>query len=114
MTEEFSELKSGILDWLKDNREEMFESSDKLFDWAEPGLREYKSSKYIADLLEENGFDVDRGVSGMPTAFNSNWGSEGSIIGFFAEYDATPGHSQKPVPYEVPSCSSRTRFYGRP
>ena len=86
-----------------DNSAGMAEMSDKIFEYAEPGLREYKSSKLLVDYLSKNDFNVEVGVSGMPTAFNSNWGDKGPIIGFFAEYDATPGHSQKAVPWEEPA-----------
>ena len=95
-----NEAKRAALGWLQDNAAEMNRMSDQLFKWAEPGLREYKSSKLLADYLESHGFEVDRGVSGMPTAFTSEWGTGGPVVGFFAEYDATPGHSQRPVPYE--------------
>jgi len=90
------------LTWLKDNSPEMYKMSDQLFKWAEPGLREYKSSKHLIQYLEKEGFKLETGISDMPTAFNATWGTEGPVIGFFAEYDATPGHSQKPVPYEAP------------
>jgi aminobenzoyl-glutamate utilization protein B len=89
--------------WVDDNAAEMAEMSDKIFSYAEPGLREYKSSKLLMDYLRRNGFDVEAGVSGMPTAFTSTWGKNGPTIGFFAEYDATPGHSQNPVPWDEPA-----------
>ena len=97
-----SKVKESVLAWLEDNSPEMYKMSDTLFKWAEPGLREYKSSKLLAEYMEKIGFKVEMGVSDMPTAFNSEWGDEGPVIGLFAEYDATPGHSQKPVPYEAP------------
>ncbi|MCW4011757.1 MAG: amidohydrolase, partial [Candidatus Bathyarchaeota archaeon] len=90
------------LTWLKDNSPEMYTMSDQLFKWAEPGLREYRSSKRLIQYLEKEDFTLETGISDMPTAFNATWGNEGPVIGFFAEYDATPGHSQKPVPYEEP------------
>lgn len=95
-------LKQYVLGWLEGNSTEMYNMSDLLFKWAEPGLREYKSSKHLAEYLKKNEFIVEMGVSDMPTAFKSEWGDEGPVIGFFAEYDATPGHSQKAVPYEEP------------
>jgi aminobenzoyl-glutamate utilization protein B len=97
-----SKVKETVHAWLEDNSVEMFKMSDQLFKWAEPGLREYKSCKLLAEYMEKLGFEVEIGVSGMPTAFNSQWGDEGPVIGMFAEYDATPGHSQKPVPYDEP------------
>ena len=89
--------------WVDDNSAEMAEMSDKIFVYAEPGLREYKSSRLLIDYLKRNGFDVEAGVSGMPTAFSSAWGEKGPVIGFFAEYDATPGHSQRAVPWDEPA-----------
>jgi aminobenzoyl-glutamate utilization protein B len=80
----------------------MAEMSDTLFAWAEPGLREEKSARLLIDYLQENGFNIEEGVSGMSTAFVANWGERGPVIGLFAEYDATPGHSQKAVAWEEP------------
>lgn len=98
-----SKIKDTVLGWLEENSAEMFSMSDQLFEWAEPGLREYKSSKLLAEYMDKLGFDVEMGVADLPTAFNSEWGEEGPLIGLFAEYDATPGHSQKPVPYDAPA-----------
>jgi len=81
----------------------MGKMSDTIFGYAEPGLREYKSAKLLVDYLRSQGFSVEEGVSEMPTAFMAEWGGDGLIIGFFAEYDATPGHSQKPVPWDEPA-----------
>jgi len=47
----------------------MAEMSDTIFMWAEPGLREYKSSKLLADFLRDEGFEVELSVSDMSTAF---------------------------------------------
>ena len=88
--------------WIDDNSLKMAEMSDTIFRYAEPGLREYKSVKLLEEFLRDNGFEVREGVSGMPTAFKADWGEKGPVLGFFAEYDATPGHSQKPVPWEEP------------
>ncbi len=71
--------------------------SDAIWSYAELGLEEYKSSKLLADTLEEAGFKVDRGVAGMPTAFVASWshGTGKPVVGFLAEYDALPMLSQK-------------------
>jgi aminobenzoyl-glutamate utilization protein B len=99
----FSMAKTTAAEWIDENSTEMGEMSDTIFGYAEPGLREYKSMRLLVDYLLRNDFTVQEGVSGMPTAFRSEWGNKGPIIGFFAEYDATPGHSQKPVPWEEPA-----------
>jgi aminobenzoyl-glutamate utilization protein B len=78
----------------------MAEMSDTIFHWAEPGLREYRSARLLVDYLREQGFEVEEGLSGLSTAFVAKWGNEGPEIGFLAEYDATPGFSQKAVSWE--------------
>ena len=98
-----SMAKTTAAEWIDENSTEMGEMSDTIFGYAEPGLREYKSMRLLVNYLLRNDFTVQEGVSGMPTAFRSEWGNKGPIIGFFAEYDATPGHSQKPVPWEEPA-----------
>lgn len=70
--------------------------SDAIWAYAETALREYKSSKLLADYAEGKGFRVTRGVAGMPTAFTAEFGSGKPIIGIMGEYDALPGISQKP------------------
>jgi aminobenzoyl-glutamate utilization protein B len=106
----WSDTKSWAVSWIEDNSPRMAEMSDTLFEWAEPGLREYKSSKLLADYLLENGFRVEYGVAGMPTAFVAKWGNEGPVMGLFAEYDATPGHSQKAVPHKAPAVPNGPGF----
>jgi len=99
----WNEEKGTTEKWIEDNAAEMAEMSDKIFAYSEPGLREYKSSKLLVDYMKRSGFAVETGVSDMPTAFSSEWGDNGPVIGFFAEYDATPGHSQKAVPWDEPA-----------
>jgi amidohydrolase len=63
------------------------------FIWSNPeiAMTEEKSSAALADLMEEFGFDVERGAGGVKTAFVAKRGSGGPVIGFLAEYDALPG-----------------------
>src|SRR5690606_25570295 len=70
----------------------------EIWDLAEVGYKEYKSSALLQELLEKNGFSVERGVAGIPTAFVASYGSGGPVIGILAEYDALPGISQDSVP----------------
>lgn len=76
--------------------------SDKIWEYAETALREHRSSKLLADYAEEKGFQVTRGVSGMPTAFIAKYGSGRPIIGIMGEYDALPGISQKAIAEKSP------------
>lgn len=102
--------KATAAKWVDDNSEEMAEMSDRIFGYAEPSLREFKSSKLLVDYLRRNGFDVDMGVSEMPTAFVSRWGENGPTIGFFSEYDASPDRSQKAVPRHEPAVPHGAGF----
>ena len=88
--------------WIDENKGRLIEVCDKIWRYAELGLLEYKSSKLLADLLRENGFKVEMGVAGMPTAFVATWGEGKPVIGIMGEFDALPGLSQKPVPYREP------------
>lgn len=88
--------------WIDEHQKRIIEVSDTVWGYAEHGLMEYKSAKLLADELEQHGFQVDREVAGMPTAFIATWGSGHPIIGVMGEYDALPGLSQKPVPYKDP------------
>ncbi len=72
--------------------------ADKMWDWAELALHENKSAKALAEALEAEGFTVEAGTGGMPTAFVATWGSGRPVIGFLAEYDALAGLSQEIVP----------------
>jgi aminobenzoyl-glutamate utilization protein B len=76
--------------------------SDQVWTYAETALREYKSSKVLADFAEAKGFAVTRNVSGMPTAFVAKFGTGRPIVGILGEYDALPGVSQKPQAEESP------------
>jgi len=88
--------------WIEDNKKRLIEISDKIWEFAELGLVEFKSSALLADELEKNGFTVERGVAGMPTAFVASWGKGKPVVGLLGEYDALPGLSQKSVPREDP------------
>ncbi len=74
----------------------------QIWNYAEPAFREYKSAKAYRDLLQAEGFQVEEGSGGMPTAFAATFGSGKPVLGSFAEYDAVPGHSQAAVPYQKP------------
>ena len=94
--------KELVWNWIEQNKEQVIEVSDKVWELAELGLMEFKSSELIAKTLEEYDFEVQRGVADMPTAFVATYGSGGPVIGMMGEYDALPSLSQNTVPYEDP------------
>ena len=69
---------------------------DQVFSYAEPGFQEVKTSAYLAGVLEKNGFKVQRGVAGVPTAFTATWGEGGPLIALGSDIDALLGLSQTP------------------
>ncbi len=82
--------------------EDTWQSALKIWDWAEPGYQEVKSSALLAQTLEDAGFKVERGVADIPTAFVATLGSGKPIIGILGEFDALPGLSQEAVPQKEP------------
>ncbi|HEX7117975.1 MAG TPA: amidohydrolase [Longimicrobiales bacterium] len=76
---------------------------DKIFSFSELGFQEIETSRYLVNLLRENGFEVRTGVSGMPTAWWAKWGSGDPVIAFGSDIDGIPKASQKPgVAYHDP------------
>jgi len=83
---------------IEKHKSELTNLSDQVWAFAETALRETRSSKVLADYAERQGFEVKRGVAGMPTAFVASYGQGRPIIGVLGEYDALPGISQKAAP----------------
>ena len=77
---------------------------DKVFSFAELGFHEVESSNYLTGILEEAGFEVTRGVSGIPTAWWASWSNgEGPVIALGSDVDCIPKASQYPgVAYHKP------------
>ena len=82
--------------------DELKQVNKAIWEFAEVGLEEHRSSALLVEKLTAAGFDVETGVAGMPTAFVASFGSGGPVIGILAEYDALPGMSQQAVPYREP------------
>lgn len=97
-TASVSAAKRQAIGWIDTSAEVLKRTNQKIWSYAEIGLQEVRSSKELVDLLRANGFTVDEGVAGMPTAFVASYGSGRPIVGILAEYDALPGLSQEAVP----------------
>jgi aminobenzoyl-glutamate utilization protein B len=95
-----SEAKRVALDWVNEKEDLLVDVHQRIWEYAEVGLREFKTGKLLADMLEKEGFRVERGVAEMPSAFVATYGSGGPVIGVMGELDALPGISQKAVPYK--------------
>ena len=90
--------KNEVVASIEKHKAELIGLSDQIWRFAETALRETRSSKMLADYAEKQGFKVDRGAAGMPTAFVASYGQGRPIIGILGEYDALPGISQKAQP----------------
>src|ERR671919_2299360 len=72
------------------------EMVDSVFSFGELGFQEIETSRYLTGILEKNGFRVERGISGMPTAWVARWGSGKPVIALGSDIDGIPQASQKP------------------
>jgi len=76
---------------------------DQIFSYGELGFQEFETTRYLVDILKQNGFSVQEGVAGIPTAFVATWGSGKPVIALGSDIDCIPQASQKPgVAYHDP------------
>ena len=76
---------------------------DSIFSFAELGFQETETHRYLVDILKKNGFTVQEGIAGIPTAFMATWGSGKPVIALGSDIDGIPQASQKPgVAYHAP------------
>ncbi|WP_430967068.1 amidohydrolase [Spongiimicrobium sp. 2-473A-2-J] len=90
--------KKAAIASVEKHKEALIQISDSIWALAETAFEEDQSSKILADYAEKNGFTVQRGVAGMPTAFVATYGSGSPVISVLGEFDALPGISQKAKP----------------
>jgi len=69
---------------------------DQIFSYGELGFQEFETNRYLIDILKSNGFAVQEGVAGVPTAFMATWGSGKPVIALGSDIDCIPQASQKP------------------
>jgi len=94
--------KSLVIATIEKHQSNLIKISDDIWSLAETAFEEHKSSKILADYAENQGFTVERGVAGMPTAFVASYGSGKPVISVLGEFDALPGLSQKTEPIKNP------------
>src|SRR3954464_11810787 len=75
------------VDGMQENIQKM---NDTVFSFAEPGFQEIETSKYLSGILRQNGFTVQEGVAGIPTAFTARWGSGKPVIALGSDIDDIP------------------------
>lgn len=97
-------LAQDVGGYLDGYRPRMNKTAQALWDYAEVGYKEVRSAKLLEDELRQQGFKVETGVAGIPTAFVARYSARGGgpVIAMLAEYDALPGLSQQAVPSKQP------------
>lgn len=94
---------------------ELVKIADEIYDLAEPGMEEVRSAGLLTDYLEKMGFQVEKGIAGLPTAFRAVYeqGQGGPSFGLLAEYDALKdiGHAWAICDR---CCPGTTRYLQRP
>jgi len=92
--------KKGVIQALEANKQKYIDVASNIWNLAELGYKEGKSSNLLQSMLKEEGFSLESGVAGVPTAFTAPFGSGSPVIGVLGEFDALPGFSQDAVPFK--------------
>ncbi len=69
---------------------------DSLFSFAELGFQEFETQRYLTEILEQNDFEVELGIAGIPSAWWASWGSGEPVIALGSDVDGIPRASQMP------------------
>ena len=100
------QLKRELLVDIEARRDLTQQMVDSIFSFGELGFQEFETQRYLTNILEENGFTVELGIAGIPTAWMATWGSGKPIIALGTDVDGIPQASQKPgVAYRDPLVS---------
>jgi len=94
--------KKEVVSSIENHKSDLINLSDNIWSLAETAFEETESAKLLANYAEANGFKVERGVAGEPTAFVATYGSGKPVISILGEFDALPGLSQKTEPTKNP------------
>ena len=87
-------MKNKIFEAIENKKEVFTDLSDKIWEYAELSLKEFKSTEKYIEVLSSLGFEVEKNVAGIKTAFLGKFGHGKPVIGILGEYDALSGLSQ--------------------
>ena len=87
--------KKTAIDAIEQKASLICEVADRIWDYAELSLQEVRSAALYCEVMEKEGFHVEKGICGIETAFSASYGSGRPLIGILAEYDALSGLSQE-------------------
>jgi len=94
--------KPALLQGVDRRADQAWEDARQIWNWAEPGYQEHRSSALLVERLRQAGFQVQTGVAEIPTAFVARFGEGSPTLGLLAEFDALPGLSQEAIPERKP------------
>src|SRR5262245_64495274 len=101
--EKEASLKADIATQIDGMKKQAQVMVDTVFSFGELGFQELETSKYLTSILEKEGFRIERGLAGIPTAFMATWGQGKPVIALGSDIDDIPQASQKPgVAYHDP------------
>ncbi|MCY4356274.1 MAG: amidohydrolase [Gammaproteobacteria bacterium] len=99
----FLGLKAEVVQGVHARSKMVQEIVDSLFSFSELGFQEFETQCYLTSILEANGFEVEQGVSSIPSAWWAKWGSGEPVIALGSDVDGIPRASQMPgVAYRQP------------
>ena len=108
-------LKSSVVEGVESRRKLSQVMNDTVFSFGELAYQEVETSNYLTDVLEKNGFTIERGIAGMPTAWVARWGSGAPVIALGSDIDCIPKANQKPgVAYRERAGRGRARPWRGP
>ena len=85
-------LKAQALVSLSAKQKAIQEMVDMIFSFGELGFQETETSKYLTGILEKNGFTIERGIAGIPTAWMAKWGTGSPVIALGSDLDLSLIH----------------------
>jgi aminobenzoyl-glutamate utilization protein B len=98
--EQYKKEVAADIDSMREFTQQM---NDQVFSYGELGFQEFETTKYLTGVLKKNGFAIQEGIAGIPTAWMASWGSGKPIIALGSDIDCIPQASQKPgVAYHDP------------
>ena len=96
----FKKDAAASIDGMYDSTQQMI---DQVFSFGELGFQEFETQKYLTGILEKEGFTIEKGIAGIPTAWTARFGSGKPVIALGSDVDCIPQASQKPgVAYRAP------------
>lgn len=102
-TQKVETWKKEVIKSLEEKSKTAQEMVDAVFSFSELGFQETETSAYLTNILQKNGFTIEKGIGGIPTAWMATWGNGKPVIALGSDIDCIPKASQKPgVAYKEP------------